>query len=682
MKMFYSKYNRFRKESYQTQTLIYERPNSFNINRRDKIVEKRALSHAAEKHIDKIHQTFQFLKQSLDQQQGQGLMLPRLISFDKTSDKSSISFEYIEGTSFNSLLFNAFSNKDKKLFLSLLHKYYSILSTGFEKITTSCPKGVRENFWEKDSFLFENVNLDNFYKLGMPILKGTFLDPVFDNIIVVKNDQQNDQYYLIDYEWFFEAYLPLDFIFVRAIHSCFFKKYNIYNIDKFISIEEVLQHFNIDGLFYNECIKVENNFQKSVVINEENNYLKNYLLPTTYTLSDLLTYKDHYQDTRVLKYYFHSKLWKITRKILNKFFASKFFNNNKKMLVVILTKVIFYYSEFKLRLNIFKTIYNRLNYQKFRPNFISKIYDGNSSLEDSKTSSVCLYAHFDPNAQIDDYVVRHLKALQKLDFAIIFSTTMSTSAADSEIDKIRPYCAHIILRKNIGIDFGSWKSALHLLETRYGQYLKNKCQYILLANDSVYGPLFDMSSMISEMRAKLESKEVDLFGLTDSSERKYHLQSYFLLFSDRVIKSKCWSKFWNNIKFYQDKQLIINKSEVGLSRAMLKGGFKLRAYFPYKKIAEQILRLPHHRFKLIIDFIPPNPSVWFWDVLIKYFDFPFLKRELFLNPPITIRTVKDLHDNSWKDVLRSKTYYSPEVITKHIEHIECHATNGTKRKTH
>ncbi|MBF0298523.1 MAG: hypothetical protein HQK51_07365 [Oligoflexia bacterium] len=662
-KMLYSKYNRFRKESFQIQTLVYEKCPSLAVDGTEKvlekIVEKRALSISAQKHIENIYKSYQFLKLNIDQNY---LRLADLVSYD-TDNNTAISFKYIEGTSFNTFLFKAFLNKDKKLFFDLLDKYYSILNTGFKNITINI-NNIK--IADDESFLFENINHANFRNIqnnNIKILEKTFLDPVFDNIIV---DNQGICF-LIDYEWFLNSSLPLDFIFVRAIFSCFYRKYNIYTIDNFISMEEILKHFKIDGNFYNECIKMENNFQKHVV--KECNYLTNYQYLTTYTLTDLINYKNHYQETKVLKYYFHSKLWKITKKILKKFFESNFFNKNRKMLVIVLTKAVAYYAQCRDNINIFKTIYNRINYKRFNPKFITNVYNGDYGLEKINSSSICLFAHYDSKGKIDEYVVRYLKSLRDLDFSIVFTSTAPT-LEDQEIQKIRPFCAHILLRKNIGIDFGSWKSAIYFLEEKYKNYLQRKCKYILLANDSVYGPLFDMSSIVNEMRSKINLNEVDLFALTDSKERKYHLQSYFLLFSERIFRNKTWRKFWREIKFYQDKQLIIDNSEVGLSRMLIKDGFKLRAYFPYKKIAEKISQLPHHQFKLIIDFIPPNPSVWFWDVLIKYFDFPFVKRELFLNHPITIRTVKDLHDNSWKEVLRTKTYYPAKIITDHIDSIK------------
>ena len=52
----------------------------------------------------------------------------------------------------------------------------------------------------------------------------------------------------------------------------------------------------------------------------------------------------------------------------------------------------------------------------------------------------------------------------------------------------------------------------------------------MLANDSVYGPLFDLKEILARCDAS-----ADIWGMTDNRAGGYHLQSYFLLFRGRAL---------------------------------------------------------------------------------------------------------------------------------------------------
>src|SRR5438045_8800342 len=85
---------------------------------------------------------------------------------------------------------------------------------------------------------------------------------------------------------------------------------------------------------------------------------------------------------------------------------------------------------------------------------------------------------------------------------------------------------------------------------------------VLMANDSVFGPLYDLGPIISTM-----NKRFDIWGMTDSYEINYHLQSYFLYFNEPAIKSETWLDFWQRMDFTGLSNWdIIVKYEIGLSQ--------------------------------------------------------------------------------------------------------------------
>jgi rhamnosyltransferase len=273
---------------------------------------------------------------------------------------------------------------------------------------------------------------------------------------------------------------------------------------------------------------------------------------------------------------------------------------------------------------------------------IKTIIEGDNNKENYQ-KYLCLFAHFDKDNIIDEYVVHYIKNLFSLKIDIIFISNCKF-LKDKEIEKIKPYCKKIIIRKGRARDFGSWKIGISVL----GEDIKNY-DYLILANDSVYGPL---NNNLKNILSFFENSQYDGFGITDSYEVKYHLQSYFLIFKKNIITSKVFNNFWQNFYFFNRKRTIIEKYEIGLSQKLIKHGFKLGAYYDYWGLIKSINE-SHPYYSLIVNnFV--NPTHFLWDKLIKK-GCPFIKIELLRDNPSKISNVyqweKILFDSINKSVI-------------------------------
>ena len=103
---------------------------------------------------------------------------------------------------------------------------------------------------------------------------------------------------------------------------------------------------------------------------------------------------------------------------------------------------------------------------------------------------VCLFAHFDKDDRLDDYVLRYLATLKELNFAIILISTSHLAAAD--IARAQLLCDDIIFRENTGLDFASWSAGF----AKHGSSIRGR---LLLANDSVYGPIGSLKSSLDRL---------------------------------------------------------------------------------------------------------------------------------------------------------------------------------------
>ncbi|MBF4633321.1 hypothetical protein ITJ38_02770 [Agreia pratensis] len=166
---------------------------------------------------------------------------------------------------------------------------------------------------------------------------------------------------------------------------------------------------------------------------------------------------------------------------------------------------------------------------------------------------------------------------------------------------------HVVIKPNIGYDFGSWATGMklfpHLLSARF----------VILANDSMIGPFASLAPMVENF----ENSGVDVWGATNTTQFIPHLQSYMLGFSNGILQDSPLQHFWTRLRRARDKQQIIELYEMGFSRLLYAEGYVTGAWFDYERVVEP----------------GQNPAITGWKKLIDL-GFPFVKRELVTNPAI------------------------------------------------
>jgi lipopolysaccharide biosynthesis protein len=110
---------------------------------------------------------------------------------------------------------------------------------------------------------------------------------------------------------------------------------------------------------------------------------------------------------------------------------------------------------------------------------------------------------------------------------------------ESELAKIRPYTKYACSAPHAGYDFGSWQCLICYIGWQ------KICEYdeMIICNDSIYGPMTNLEDIFDYM----ELRDYDFWGLTENYNSRYHLDSYFMVFTDKVLKNKKFQEFWNNI---------------------------------------------------------------------------------------------------------------------------------------
>jgi hypothetical protein len=275
---------------------------------------------------------------------------------------------------------------------------------------------------------------------------------------------------------------------------------------------------------------------------------------------------------------------------------------------------------------------------------------------------IVLFMHFDRYGNVRPQILHYISELAANGRSVVFVTNAGT-LTPAAMASLQEICAGIIIRKNQGYDFGAWRDAIECLHLP-----RAETEEVILANDSIFGPIKPLSGMLD----KFDYTKADIWGLTESWQYRYHLQSFFLAFGKTALQSEAFTKFWDSVRPVPMKAYIVRAYEIGITQDMIKGGLKCAAIWPYQHLLglvdqaelEKLVAFEesdlgkldpmHITRKLhvlrirdaVARRIPVNPSADLWRQLLLT-GFPFIKRELLRDNPTQ---VEDVHD--WVHVVR------------------------------
>lgn len=219
---------------------------------------------------------------------------------------------------------------------------------------------------------------------------------------------------------------------------------------------------------------------------------------------------------------------------------------------------------------------------------------------------VALVCHHDPLGRLRDDLLHYLRTLRDAGFSVVLVSNSGALHPEC-MGAARTLCAAVLVRRNLGLDFCAWRDAMEYLGLPH-----TDTRQLLLANDSVYGPLRPLAPLLARI-----GDAPGLWGLTDSRERGFHLQSYFLLAQADVLHSAAWQEFWRRVRPLPSKWLIVQRYEIGLTQGLLQAGFSCQALFSGVEQSSGT---------------GANPTLRRWHDLLEA-GLPFIKREVLRNNP-------------------------------------------------
>lgn len=252
-----------------------------------------------------------------------------------------------------------------------------------------------------------------------------------------------------------------------------------------------------------------------------------------------------------------------------------------------------------------------------------------------------IFAHYDKDKIVDDYVIYYLKALKEISDEIIFVSCNEIH----DKSRLEGLVSKIIDERHDEYDFGSYK--------RGYLYLKdclNNFDELVFVNDSCYGPFYSLKNVFDEM----EKRDCDFWGITKNNygyKQKIahyffkipHVQSYFLVINKNIFTCDFFDKFICSVSHEYDKKDIIAKYEIGLTQMLLEKGFKFDVWV--------------HGYGRI-----NNITILKWRQIILKCKMPFLKCSL---PRLINKNSTTVE--GYQDIIKSVSDYPTELIENNVK---------------
>lgn len=225
-------------------------------------------------------------------------------------------------------------------------------------------------------------------------------------------------------------------------------------------------------------------------------------------------------------------------------------------------------------------------------------------LQTSSERPFLVYVHWDGQGHLRPDVLEQLRQYGRHCQVAFVSASPALARDAAALAQLQQLCVLVAVRHNEGYDFGSWKAALQLC----WPWIK-AAPRLILTNDSCYGPIFPLD----ELFERLGRSQADVVGLTESTLMRPHLQSFFIAYSRRLVRTPIFRAFWDNVGVWADKRQIVRAYEIGWSSLLQQLGYSTEALY-----MSRYGNLAHTH----------------WRELIEECRFPFIKKELLLVNPL------------------------------------------------
>lgn len=194
-----------------------------------------------------------------------------------------------------------------------------------------------------------------------------------------------------------------------------------------------------------------------------------------------------------------------------------------------------------------------------------------------------IFFFYEKNGDVDDFITYYLADLAKnlTNLVVVCNGKLSAQgrAAFSQ------FTDNIIVRENKGLDVWAYKTALD----SYGWDKLSEFDEIVMTNSTLMGPVRPLKEMFDAMA---ENQDLDFWGLSIHHGAKsnpfkgkhiysylpVHIQSHFIVYRQRFVKSPELQQYWDNMPMIADYNDSVQRYEAVFTKQFEERGFKWDVY--------------------------------------------------------------------------------------------------------
>ncbi len=270
-------------------------------------------------------------------------------------------------------------------------------------------------------------------------------------------------------------------------------------------------------------------------------------------------------------------------------------------------------------------------------------------MEGNGTRRLCIYHIFDRDGIVDDYVFYALDCFRRICSDII--VTVNGIIGDGYRKRLEDSGIRVLVRDNIGYDFGAWKDAI----VKYVLDSGDDYDELVLTNDSYFGPFGGWENVFDTMG----SRGLDFWGMTKGTSYNYedirvpvHIQSYLVVIGSRMLHSGEFAAFWREHPYAMSFMDCVARDEGQFARHFADLGFKWDVYCDTDAERTGLLSATY---------------LFNSDDMLPFYGLPLVKKKTFVRGYDEIRQF-GLGEDIPKSLgyIRRNTDYDTELITQNI----------------
>ena len=232
----------------------------------------------------------------------------------------------------------------------------------------------------------------------------------------------------------------------------------------------------------------------------------------------------------------------------------------------------------------------------FRQSLSYTVVKDDLSNQANKVAILAVY----PRIPMFDSVKRSILLLKNQGVSVVLIVN-SNSSMSSWVDALKSEVDTLLIRPNIGRDFGAYQSGINFLKSKG---VLQKTTALFLLNDSVYYTPISLTKLNDFLALQKSWKSLFL-----NFQYKIHAQSFFLSFGREILDSQAFEKFWNDYYPTSIRRRVVVKGELRLTKCLLHSGFRVTPFIDSQIIEEALnnnLMSPSEEFSALGEFFYSN----------------------------------------------------------------------------